>query len=224
MSHPVLRGVIFDMDGVLTDSEPAFYAAVNDILARYGKHIGEDEYRQFIGQSTEQMWTQVIALKGIPETLEEIVEDYEAPLMVRLREPRPPLPGARELLAELRARGVPVALCTASFMRWVEAILASADVLHTFDALSTADMVERTKPHPDPYLMAAQKLGLPPAECIAIEDSKNGVASAMAAGTYVLQLRATSSSADPQPGVRAVLGSLAEFPLGLLDGRDDGRS
>lgn len=213
---PPYGGVIFDMDGVLTDSEPAFHAAVNDILARYGTHIGADEYQQFIGQATSQMWTKVVALRRLPATVAEIVDAYEAPLMERLRQPRPALPGAKALLAELRARGVPVALCTASFSRWVDAILPAAGIDHSFDAISTADMVERTKPDPAPYVLAATKLGLAPERCIAVEDSLNGVTSALAAGTYVVQLRATPSAAAPVDGVARIIGSLADFPLELL--------
>ena len=214
-----LRAVIFDMDGVLTDSEPAFHAAVNDILARYGKHVALDEYVQFIGMATEQMWSKMIALKQVPARLEEIIEDYEAPLMERLREPRPPLPGARETIDALRAASIPVALCTASFQRWVDAILGGAGLAGRFDAVSCADMVERTKPHPAPYLLAADLLGVPPAGCVALEDSANGIASALAAGMYVIQVRATETAAPPQPGVRSVIGSLREFPLALVTAR-----
>lgn len=210
------RAVIFDMDGVLTDSEPAFFAAVNDILARYGKRISIKEYERYIGSATSDMWARVIELKGVPASRDEIIEAYEAPLMARLREPRPPLPGARELIDALRSRGVPIALCTASFSRWADAILGGAGLAGLFDALSTADMVERTKPDPAPYLLAARKLGLPPEQCIAVEDSVAGVTSAMSAGTHVMQLRATTTAAQPVEGVARVLASLAEFPLELL--------
>jgi HAD superfamily hydrolase (TIGR01509 family) len=210
------RAVIFDMDGVLTDSEPAFYAAVNDVLARYEKHVALDEYASFIGMSTADMWTRVIALKDVPTTLEEIVEAYEAPLMTRLREPRPSLPGARALIDELRRRHTPIALCTASYDRWVDAILAGAGLTSLFDAMSTADLVERTKPDPAPYLLAAQKLGVPPWACLAVEDSTSGVTSALRAGTCVVQLRATSTAAPPVEGVSLVISSLDEFPLQLL--------
>jgi beta-phosphoglucomutase len=101
---PRFRAVIFDMDGVLTDSEPAFHAAVNDILGRYGKSIDIHTYERFIGMATPVMWQQVIDLSELPATLDEILEAYEPPLMARLREPRPALPGARDLLAKLRAR------------------------------------------------------------------------------------------------------------------------
>jgi HAD superfamily hydrolase (TIGR01509 family) len=208
--------VIFDMDGVLTDSEPAFHAAANDLLARYGTHIPMEEYRGFIGMATHEMWSRVIALKGVPASLAEIVQAYEAPLMVRLREPRPPLPGARELIEKLRSGGVPVALCTASYMRWVEAILAAAELTGAFDALSTADDVERTKPDPAPYLLAARRLGVAPAQCIAVEDSFSGTTSAVRAGMYTIQLRATETAADPVEGVARVINALCEFPLELV--------
>ena len=204
------------MDGVLVDSEPAFHAAVNDILARYGEHTPIDEYQQFIGMATPAMWAQMIALKRLPASLDEILEAYEAPLMARLRAPRPPLPGARELVDELRARRVPIGLCTASYGRWVEAILASAGLDGLFDVLSTGDMVEATKPDPAPYLLAAAKIGFPPEECIAIEDSRNGLTSALGANACVVQLRATSTAAPPMEGVALVIESLADFPLEWL--------
>ncbi len=215
-SAPRFRAVIFDMDGVLTDSESAFFAAVNDILARYDKRISIEEYERHIGSATSDMWARVIELKGVPASHDEIIEAYEAPLMARLREPRPPLPGARELIDALRSRGAPIALCTASFSRWADAILGGAGLAGLFDVLSTADMVARTKPDPAPYLLAAQKLRLPPEQCIAIEDSVSGVTSAMGAGTHVMQLRATATAAQPVEGVARVLASLAEFPLDLL--------
>lgn len=215
-SAPRFRAVIFDMDGVLTDSEPAFHAAINEILARYGTQIGDVEYERFIGGATPDTWAGLIALRKLPVSLEDAIEAYEGPLMARLREPRPPLPGARKLIDTLRSRGVPIALCTASFSRWADAILGGAGLAGLFDAVSTADMVERTKPDPAPYLLAARKLGLAPEQCIAVEDSISGVTSAMRAGTHVMQLRATATAAKPVDGVARVLASLAEFPLELL--------
>jgi HAD superfamily hydrolase (TIGR01509 family) len=210
------KAVIFDMDGVLTDSEPAFYAAVNDVLSRYGKHVALDEYTQFIGSATPAMWARMIALKELPASLNEILEAYEPPLMSRLREPRPALPGARTLIETLRAHDVPIALCTASYRRWVDAILPAAGLDGLFDTLSTADMVAETKPDPAPYILAATKLGFAPEQCVAVEDSTNGVTSALRAGTHVIQLRATATAAPPVAGVARVITSLAEFPLELV--------
>lgn len=205
------------MDGVLTDSEPAFFEAISDVLARYGTSVSTEEYAQFIGSATPITWQGLIDLKQLPVALDHVIEEYEAPLMARLRRPRPPLPGARALIERLKGRGVPIALCTASYSRWVDAILPAAGLNGIFDAISAAEMVEHTKPDPAPYALAAQKLGLQPRECIAIEDSVNGITSALRAGTYVVQLRATETAAPPMPGVGQIIASLDEFPMELLE-------
>jgi beta-phosphoglucomutase-like phosphatase (HAD superfamily) len=101
-------------------------------------------------------------------------------------------------------------------MRWVEAILDASELAGLFDAMSTADDVERTKPDPAPYVLAAQKLGLEPSECVAIEDSVNGVTSAVAAGCHTIQLRATATAAASASSVAQVIHSLAEFPFELV--------
>lgn len=204
------------MDGVLTDSEPAFFAAVNDVLARYGKRITVDEYRPCIGTLTDEMWSRVRALKDVPATVDELVEIYEEPLMRRLHEPRPPLPGAHELIATLQGRGVPLGMCTASYQRWVDVILPSAGIDHAFDAVVTAGMVGSTKPDPAPYVLAASLLGVPAAACVVVEDSTAGLTSALRAGAYVVQLRATDTAAPPMEGVGMVIESLRDFPLALV--------
>jgi HAD superfamily hydrolase (TIGR01509 family) len=206
------------MDGVLTDSEPAFFEAINEVLGRYGTSVGVEEYAQFIGSATPITWAGLIKLKQLPVSLDDVIEEYEPPLMERLRRPRPPLPGAQELIDRLRARDVPIALCTASYSRWVDAILPAAGLDGLFDAISAAEMVEHTKPDPAPYVLAASKLGLLPEECVAIEDSVNGITSALRAGTYVVQLRATDTAAAPMEGVGRVIASLDDFPMELVRG------
>lgn len=207
------------MDGVLTDSEPAFHAAVNDVLARFGHAISIEEYGPYIGSATPAMWRGMIARFSLPAALDEVLEMYEPPLMSRLRAPRPPLAGARELLKALRVRGTPVALCTASYQRWVDAILPGAGLDGYFDVLCTADNVPATKPDPAPYVLAAERLGFEPGACIAVEDSVNGLRSALGSGAHVIQVRATATSAAPMRGVARVIRSLREFPLELVAGQ-----
>ena len=212
----LFRAVLFDMDGVLTDSEPAFHADVNHILTGFGHHIALHDYEQYIGSATPAMWTAMIARFDLPASLDEILLAYEPPLIERLRQPRNALPGARDLVTTLKSRGVPIALCTASYRRWVDAILPSAGLDGLFDVLSTADLVTSTKPDPAPYALAASMLGLEASECVAIEDSVNGVTSALRAGAHVIQLRATPTSAAPVAGVAMVITALDQFPLSLV--------
>ena len=216
MSDRRFRAVVFDMDGVLTDSEPAFYAAVNDVLARFDSHIAFDDYAVNIGQSTLVTWRNVIEVTGIAATVDEMEVAFEAPLLARLREPRGALPGARETIDRLRACGVPVGLCTASFGRWLDAILGGAGLSGLFDAISSAEMVEHTKPNAAPYLLAAEMLGVAPNDCIAVEDSASGVTSAVAAGMTVFQLRATATAAAPVAGIAGELRALRDFPFELV--------
>jgi HAD superfamily hydrolase (TIGR01509 family) len=205
------------MDGVLTDSEPAFYAAINDVLGRYGHHIGVEDYAPLIGSATPFTWASLIDRFSMNVDLDAIINEYEEPLMERLHHPRPALPCARDLIDELKSRGIAIALCTASYRRWVDAILPTAGLDGLFDVLSTADLVERTKPDPAPYRLAAEMLSVPPEDCIAIEDSRNGVTSALAAGCWTIQLRATETAAAPVEGVRLIIESLSAFPLDLLN-------
>ena len=152
--------VIFDMDGVLTDSEPAFHAAVNDILGRYGKsHRASTTIAQFIGIGDAGDVGGDDRAFELPATLDEILEAYEPPLMERLPRATSRRARARELVSELRARGVPVALCTASYRRWVDAILPSAGLGGLFDVISTADVVERDEARPGAVRAGGAPLG-----------------------------------------------------------------
>jgi HAD superfamily hydrolase (TIGR01509 family) len=124
----------------------------------------------------------------------------------------------RALLDELRARRVPIALATSSLQDWVDAIFQSAGLSQeSFDALVWRQLVERSKPAPDLYLKAAELLAIDPARCIAIEDTVPGVASAKAAGMYVVQTRSASSALPPIAEADLVLDSLEEFPLALVE-------
>jgi HAD superfamily hydrolase (TIGR01509 family) len=122
----------------------------------------------------------------------------------------PVRPGARELLAEVAAAGLPCALVTGSERRFMDAVLARTGL--RFDALVCAEDVSVTKPDPEPYLLAAKLLGTDPAHCFALEDSPNGVASAEAAGCRVIAVPSLVPI-EPAPG-RTVVRSLAELRAG----------
>ncbi len=212
------RAVIFDMDGVLVDSEPAFFEAINQVLAEEGRSIEFEPYRRLLGTSVEVTWRELIEMLDLGGDLEDYLRRYDAVLLDRLRCPRPPLPGVIELLEELDCRGVMIALATSSLRSWSDAVLESAGLQDRFRTIVTADGVENEKPAPDLYLKAAALLCTPSCDCIAVEDTQPGIASAKAAGMYAVQVRACSTACPPIEEADLVLESLEHFPLSMVRG------
>ena len=213
---PPYRAVIFDMDGVLVDSEPAFFEAANTVLASEGKSIDWERYKVCLGTSAEETWTTLARLVGLTGDIGHYMRFYGKVLLETLARPQPPLPGALELLDELDRRGVPYALATSSWERWAQTVLRSAGLLERFPVRATGDAVEREKPAPDIYLLAAERLGVDPRACVAVEDTPPGLASARAAGMYAVQVRASSTAFPPLDGAHLVIDTLRDFPLGLV--------
>ncbi len=213
------RAVIFDMDGVLVDSEPVFFEAVNELLKPDGKRIEWEDYQHLLGSTMSQTWRSVLETVGLDvEHAPRYMDDYGDTLLELLRRPRSLIAGVEPLIANLRRQRIPIAVATASLLKWAEAVLGEgAGVpLDTFDAVVSREQVENSKPAPDLYLKAAELLSMPPERCIAIEDTIPGIASAQAAGMYAIQVRASSTALPPIDNADAVLDSLADFPFDLV--------
>lgn len=212
------HAVIFDMDGVLADSEPAYLEGINRVLARFGVRLSEGENAAIMGTTVEVTWGTVIEKFGLPpETYEECVASYDRAMEELLRAPREPLPGARWLLRELQSRKVPYALASSAWPNWIASLLEATGLDGAFDVVVSRTMVEHGKPAPDIYLYAAEKLGVEPQRCVALEDTPTGIAAAKAAGMFAVQMRGASTAFPPLPAADLVLDSLEEFPLALLE-------
>ncbi len=212
------RAVVFDLDGVLWDGEPLYHAAFNVVLRPLGHEVTAEDYEQVIGNSVEAAWAWVIERFKLGGPPEQFYAAYDATVLELLAQPVEPLPGARETIARLKSIPVPVGLASASLRQWVDATLAGIGLNGEFDATVSASEVERAKPAPDMYLLAAENLGVPAAECVGVEDTRTGVASARAAGMYVVQVRAASTALPPIEEADAVIESYAEFDFALLGG------
>ena len=216
MSSPAYRAVVFDMDGVLADSEPTYLEAANVVLASLGKHLSEEQALTFMGRSVRHSWRGIMELLGLEGSVEDYVYQYDEVLVSLLSRPRPTLPGVRELLGELERRGLPRALVTSSWQGWVDALLGAIGLIGAFPVVVTEEQVENAKPAPEPFLKAAALLGIEPAACIAIEDTPSGIQAAKAANMYAVQVRAASTAFPPIEGADLVLDSLEHFPLELV--------
>lgn len=211
------RAVIFDMDGVLVDTEPAFYDAANIVLEREGASaIAWDRYKRLLGTSVEATWRELMAMQGLDGDLQHYLRHYGKVLLDCLAQRRAPLPGTNELLDALARQDVPYALATSSWGPWKDIVLESADLHERFAIAVTGDQVAHDKPAPDIYLRAAGLVGVAPEACIAVEDTPPGIAAAKGAGMFAVQTRASSTAFPPLPEADLVIESLAEFPLAML--------
>jgi HAD superfamily hydrolase (TIGR01509 family) len=204
------------MDGVIADSEPTYREAINLVLAPTGHQVSEQQYEEVIGTSVHFTWHTILAMFSIEGDVEENLRRYDQTVVELLHRPRPPLPGVRELLAELKRRRVPAALATSSWKSWAEALLHATGLDGAFDAVVWRQMVERPKPAPDLFLRAAELVRVEPARCLVLEDTAPGLEAAKAAGMLAVQVRSASTALPPQPHADLVLDSLEDFPLSLL--------
>jgi HAD superfamily hydrolase (TIGR01509 family) len=182
------EAVLFDMDGTLFDSEKLWDVAIFELAETYGAAVPDETRAAMVG--TAMASSMVLLHDGIgqpwrdPVYSSEWIHERVAQLFTTSLVWRP---GARELLAEVKSAGVATALVTATERRLVEIAMSWAGP-GNFDVLVCGDEVDNTKPHPEPYLLAAKLLGVDIGGCVTIEDSPTGVASAAAAGARVLAI------------------------------------
>lgn len=177
--------VLWDMDGTLVDTEPYWIATEYAMAEKYGGTWSQEQALSLVGNDLLSSGRVLKEAWDLPQSPAEVVEELLDGVVARVEESVPWQPGAPDLLAALRDAGVPCALVTMSYERFVAPILRHLPP-ETFRVIVTGDKVEQGKPHPEPYLTAAASLGLEPQDCVAIEDSNTGAKSAEAAGCAVL--------------------------------------
>ncbi|HLZ27332.1 MAG TPA: HAD family phosphatase [Chloroflexota bacterium] len=207
------EAIIFDMDGVLIDSEPLHFEVLNTVLATDGQALSRAENEEFIGTTTAVMWQTLIARRGLGRSMGDYIELYDQTLLRLLLRPHSPQPGVVPLVKRARELGMRLGVASSSKRLWIEATLRSLGLADAFDAIVSGDDVQRGKPDPQIYLLAAEQVGIAPARCLAIEDAPKGVQSARAAGMTVLGVRTPYTAHLHLEGVDRVVDSLADLEL-----------
>lgn len=177
--------VLWDMDGTLVDTEPYWMDCEFQLAAAYGGQWSQEHAHALVGNDLPTSARYIRRHAGIDLTPAQIIDFLLDGVVERVRQHIPWRPGARELLAGLGALGVPCALVTMSYRRFATAVLETLPP-GSFATVVAGDDVTHGKPHPEPYLMAAARLGVEPGRCLALEDSPTGLASAVAAGIPAL--------------------------------------
>ncbi|MFD4603105.1 HAD family hydrolase [Streptomyces sp. NPDC058464] len=210
-----LQAVLLDMDGTLVDTEGFWWDVEVEIFARLG-HALDDSWRHVVvGGPMTRSAGFLIEATGAAITLAELSVLLNDGFEERIGSALPLMPGAQRLLAELYEQQIPTALVSASHRRIIDRVLSSLGPQH-FSLSVAGDEVSRTKPYPDPYLLAAAGLGVDPARCAVVEDTATGVAAAEAAGCQVVAVPSVAPIAPAER--RTVVTSLEEVDLAFLRG------
>jgi len=212
------QAVIFDMDGTILDTESVFRTIVFEVCTELGFEMTDAVHMSMVGGSHENTNRLLIESYGV--TFPYALFDERCRVIMRERSHGgvPVKPGARELIGELRERGIPTAVATSSRQPHAQHHLGAAGLLDQFETVVTRDDVVNPKPHPEPYLTAARRLGVDPLHCLALEDSHSGVRAAHAAGMQTVMV---PDLVHPNDDIRAlgiaVMESLDHVRLAAFD-------
>ncbi|WP_313562500.1 HAD family hydrolase [Ruminiclostridium cellobioparum] len=206
----MIKAFIFDMDGVIIDSEPLHFQTDKMVLRDLGHDIADGELSSFVGVTNPNMWAELIKRYKLDSTVEELLElqsKYKNELFGQGE--LQAISGIPELIDDLKGRGIYIGLASSSSREFIEMVLKGLHIYHNFDVVISGEEVENSKPAPDIFLKAAEVLKVAPAECIVLEDSGNGVKAAKAAGMKCIAFK------NPNSGNQDL--TLADITVGTLE-------
>lgn len=214
----MLQAAIFDMDGLIVDSEPLWREAEIAAFKQVGLHLTEDNCKETMGWRTNEViayWYQKHPWQG--PALQEVESDLIARVAALIVEKGQPLPGVREAVALCRQLGLKCALASSSPMQLIETVLRTFELETAFEVVRSAETEAFGKPHPQVFITTAQQLGVPPDACVVFEDSFYGVVAGIAAKMRVVAVPDAEGQQDPRFCIaHHKLTSLAQLNAALL--------
>lgn len=201
------KAIIFDMDGVLVDSEPFHVQIEKQQFLLNQITVTDEEHHQYMGVATDVMWKQLAERHSMNVSIEELTEQNRVESIRFFSEiPEiPVMPGLVEVLENLSDKNYPMAVASSSFPEIIELILRRTGLKRYFQVVVSSQEAGKSKPEPDVFLLAAQKLGFQPADCLVIEDSKNGIKAAHAAGMRCIAYQGQGGNPASQKEADAVI-------------------
>ena len=208
-----IKAVIFDMDGLLIDSEPLWCQALSEIFATIGLQFGEKEFREAQGMRIDlyvAYWYEKRPWNG--PTIEEVTARVVERAITLIKEKGTPKAGALQTIAFFRQRGIPLGVASSSPHRIINANISALKAEGCFDVVCSAENEQYGKPHPAVYIRTAAQLGVPARQCLVFEDSVIGVLSAKSAEMTCICVPDESVAADKRLGIADyILPSLTDF-------------
>jgi beta-phosphoglucomutase len=195
MTEKPVKAIIFDMDGVLVNSEPHHKIIERRLFSRLNILVSEEEHRSYLGKSSVQMWKEIISKHNLSHTAEELSEINSKAIIKYFSELHDIdlIPGISDLLKELYGKRIPMALASSSEPEIIDIFLSMTDLNKYFVHKVSCEIVGKSKPEPDVYLHTARLMSVSPDECLAVEDSPSGIKAAKSANMFCVAYKGAES-------------------------------
>jgi len=212
----VIKAVIFDMDGVIVDSEPMHIEAEKQVLLKYGVKITAEELRTYTGTTAEFEFTDLIRKYKLETTADELFQEKENILFKLLKEKTQPTEGVIQLIKSFKNYGLKLGIASSGHRKLVNYFLQKLKIERFFDSVVCAEDISRSKPDPEIFLKSANALRVEPVECIVIEDSTLGVKAAKLAGAKCVGYRNPNSGNQNLSGADLVIDDFTKLDIQKL--------
>lgn len=213
----MFRAVIFDMDGVIIDSEPLHCETDRRVLSNYNIDASTVNLDKYVGKVNYDIWAELKNMYNISESIENILHLRAEYNMDMIREYKDgAIPGVRELLMELKSRNILTAIASSSSLDFINAVVDKLCLREYFDIIISGEEVQKGKPAPDVFLKAAEMLNVKPCECVVIEDSTNGVRAAISAGMKCIGFRNINSGSHDLSSAQRVVDAMSDVNYGMI--------
>ncbi len=206
-----IKAVLFDMDGLMIDSEPLHLQAFNKVFEKFGKHLsGEENSKRYVGIADVGVVEDMVNRFNLPISAHELLVEKQNAYKDILKNGLVTQPGLIDLLTKLHSSGYKIAIGSGSYRVQIEIVIEGLNISSFIDQYMAIDDVKAGKPAPDIYLLAAKKLAVDPAECLVLEDAPSGVSAAKAAGMICFAIPSKETKGLDFSFADKVLGSLSE--------------
>ncbi|MBN1948373.1 MAG: HAD family phosphatase [Candidatus Cloacimonetes bacterium] len=213
-----LPAVIFDMDGVIIDSEPLYFRVEQELFQSLGVDISREFHSNLVGLSMNRIWQMIKHRNNLSQSIEELTEIHHR-LMIELIRNSPglrPMPGLLPLLAQLHEYNIPCAIASSSSRELIGEVLSRLDISNYFRVIVGGDEIVESKPDPAIFLSAASQLAKKPDQCLVIEDSRNGMLAARSAGMRCVGLKNPNSGWQNLQEADLIITGLSQLDLNII--------
>ena len=215
----MIKAVIFDMDGVLIDSEPLHFSAIEEVLNKYGIEISDHYLNKYVGDTNERAWTKMKDEFDLPENIEFYIDQQvESTIECLWRDDYKPIDGVADLLRVLKENSYPIGIASSSPPNVIQNIMDRIGIAEFIDKWVSGNEVKESKPAPYIYLHAADMLGFEPGECVAIEDSFYGVTAAKAAGLKCIGYKDLKAIEQDLSAADVIVNQMDQVTVELIKG------